>query len=205
MLNKTIMKRGAFITFYGINNIGKSTQCKILIDNLKKNGYDAVYLKYPVYSIEPSGKFINDVLRNSGAKQKITEDEFQMWYAINRYQFEPELKQMLEDGKVVIAEDYTATGLAWGSAKGANLDWLIEINKYLLKEDFSIYLRGKRNIQAKESNHVHESNDDLMEACKFIFDNLAEKFKWQKVDVKPSIGETADDIWNNVEKFLKSH
>lgn len=199
------MKKGKLITLYGINNIGKSTQCKILIDNLKKHGYDAVYLKYPIYSLAPTGVFINDVLRNSGGKQKISEDELQMWFTLNRYQYQPELQEMLNEGKIVIAEDYTATGLAWGSAKGASLDWLMELNKYLIKEDLAVYLKGKRNLQAKEANHVHESNDDLVEACQFILDNLATKFKWEKVQVKPSIGETSDEIWNIVDKYLKNN
>lgn len=199
------MKRGKLITFYGINNIGKSTQCKILIENLKKHGYDAVYLKYPVYSIEPTGPFINNVLRNSGAKQPISEDELQMWFTLNRYQFEPELKQMLNEGKIVIAEDYVASGLAWGSAKGASLEWLMEINKYLIKEDLVVYLKGKRNIQAKEANHLHESNDELVEACQFIYDNLAVKFNWTKVQVKGSIGETAEEIWEVIHNYLKSN
>lgn len=199
------MKKGKLITLYGINNIGKSTQCKILIDNLKKHGYDAIYLKYPIYSLAPTGVFINDVLRNSGGKQKISEDELQMWFTLNRYQYQPELQEMLNEGKIVIAEDYTATGLAWGSAKGASLDWLMELNKYLIKEDLAVYLKGKRNLQAKEVNHVHESNDDLVEACQFILDNLATKFKWEKVVVKPSIGETSDEIWSIVDKYLKNN
>lgn len=199
------MKRGKLITLYGINNIGKSTQCKILIDNLKKHGHDAVYIKYPVYSIEPTGVFINKVLRESGGRQNITEDQLQMWFTLNRYQFEPELKQMLNEGKIVIAEDYVGTGLAWGSAKGANLEWLTELNKYLLKEDFAVYLKGKRNVQAVESTHIHETNNELIEATQFIYDNLAEKYKWTKVMVKPSIGETADDIWQTVDKFLKAN
>lgn len=196
------MKKGKLITIYGINNIGKSTQCKILLDNLKREGFDAIYLKYPVYGIEPSGVYINQVLRNSGNKQNISEDELQMWYTINRYQFEPELKQMLEEGKIVIAEDYIATGLAWGSAKGASLEWLMEMNKYLLKEDLAIYLKGKRHLQARESNHLHENNEELIEACQFIYDNLAIKFNWTKVNVKESIGETAEDLWQIINKFL---
>ncbi len=199
------MKRGKLITLYGINNIGKSTQCKILIDNLKKSGYDAVYMKYPVYSLEPTGVFINKVLRESGGRQNITEDQLQMWFTLNRYQFEPELKQMLNEGKIVIAEDYVGTGLAWGSAKGANLEWLTELNKYLLKEDFAIYLKGKRNVQATEANHIHENNNELLEATQFIYDNLAEKYQWSKVMIKPSIGETADEIWRVIEKFLKDN
>jgi dTMP kinase len=197
------MKKGKFITLYGINNIGKSTQAKILIDNLKKHGYDAMYIKFPIYSLEPTGVFINNVLRNSGNKQHISEDELQMWYTLNRYQFEPQLEEMLMDGKIVVAEDYVGTGLAWGSAKGASLDWLMEMNKYLLKEDLALYLKGKRNLQAREENHLHESNDDLIETTQFIYDNLASKFDWKKIQVKPSIGETADELWEVVHKFLK--
>jgi len=199
------MKKGKFITLYGINNIGKSTQAKILIDNLKKHGYDAVYVKYPVYSLPPTGPFINDVLRNSGNKQTISEDELQMWYVLNRYQFEPQLEEMLQEGKIVIAEDYVGTGLAWGSAKGASLEWLLELNKYLVKEDLALYLKGKRNLQVKETNHIHESNDDLIEATQFIYDNLATKFNWKKVMIKPSIGETADELWAEVHRFLKEN
>lgn len=196
------MKKGKLITLYGINNIGKSTQAKILIDNLKKHGYDAIYLKYPIYALEPTGPFINKSLRGSFADKKIDQAQLQMWFALNRFQFEPELKEMLLEGKIVIAEDYVATGLAWGSANGVNLDWLMEINKYLMKEDFAVYLKGKRNIQARENNHAYETNDELMETTQFIYDNLAVKFSWTKVNVKPSIGETSDQIWNEVQKFL---
>lgn len=198
------MKKGKLITLYGINNIGKSTQAKILIENLKKNGFDAIYLKYPIYNLEPTGPYINKSLRGTDEDKKIDQAQLQMWFALNRYQHENELKQMLAEGKTVIAEDYTCTGLAWGAANGVNLDWLIEINKYLMKEDLAIYMKGKRNLVAREHNHAYESNDDLSEACMFIYDNLALKFDWNKVNVKHSIGETADEIWDVVHKFLKN-
>ena len=57
------MLRGKFITFYGINNIGKSTHARILYDRLKELGYDPIYLKYPVYDMEPSGPYLNKILR----------------------------------------------------------------------------------------------------------------------------------------------
>ncbi len=197
------MKKGKLITLYGVNNIGKSTQAKILIENLKNSGFETVYVKYPVYDIKPSGLYLNEILRNSSTnKQKISEDELQMWFTINRYQFEPTLEELLNEGKIVVAEDYTGTGLAWGSAKGLNLDWLSEMNKFLRKEDLAIYLKGKRNMLAAESKHIHESNSDLMDACQFVMDNLSEKLNWHKVTVKQSIGETSSDIWNVVKKFL---
>ena len=93
------------ITLYGINNIGKTTQALRLVERLKEAGHDAVYVKFPVYEIEPTGTYLNSFLR-SGETQKITEEELQMWFTLNRYQFEPTLKQWLREGKIVIAEDY---------------------------------------------------------------------------------------------------
>ena len=197
------MKQGKFITIYGINNIGKSTQAELLIENLKANGYDAIYVKYPVYDLEPTGPIINNFLRGGG-EQKISEDELQMWFTLNRYQFEPKLKEWLREGKIVVAEDYSGTGIAWGSAKGGNLDWLINLNKYLLKEDFSIFLTGKRQMHAKEGNHIHEKDDGLVEACNFILQNLADKLGWKQINVKPSISETGNEIWDEVKNFLKN-
>jgi len=198
------MNKGKLITLYGINNIGKSTQAKLLVENLRANGHDAIHIKYPVYDLKPSGTFLNDVLRNS-LGQSITEEELQMWFAVNRFQFQEQLQDWLNEGRIVVAEDYTGTGLAWGSAKGAKLPWLEEINRYLLKEDLAVFLKGKRNLHAKENNHIHEQNDELVEACQFIMENLAAKYGCVLLNVKPSIGETAKDIWEIVDNFLKSN
>ena len=62
-----------FITLYGINNIGKSTQALRLVERLKAEGFDAVYVKFPVYDVEPTGVYLNQFLRSGGA-QEISEE-----------------------------------------------------------------------------------------------------------------------------------
>lgn len=192
--------KGKFITFYGINNIGKSTQAKMLVERLRKEGYDAVFVKFPVYDLKPTGPYLNKFLRNS--KQDISEEELQMWFTLNRYQFQPQLKKWLSEGKIVVAEDYTGTGLAWGSLKGADLNWLIEINKHLIKEDLAILLTGKRSLIVKESRHIHESNDKLVDKCKKVLAGLAAKYGWGKIALREKIADTALEIWNITKKFL---
>ncbi|MFA6918326.1 MAG: hypothetical protein WC285_05905, partial [Candidatus Gracilibacteria bacterium] len=151
---------------------------------------------------EPSGSFINKVLRNPEG-QKISEDELQLWFVLNRYQFEPELRKSLEDGYIVVAEDYIGTGIAWGMAKGLDESWLESSNKYLLKEDLSILIEGTRDLRAKEKNHVHEQNDALTEKCKQIHSYLAEKYKWNKIHLQDKVQDTSDMIFNIVDEFLK--
>lgn len=195
------MSKGKFITIYGINNIGKSTQSKLLVERLNKEGYKAKYVKYPVYDLPPTGPFLNKVLRGDDG-QKIPEDELQLWFILNRYQFEPQIKQWLKEGYIVVAEDYIGTGIAWGTAKGLDKNWLKNANKYLLKEDFAIMLEGKRDLRAQEKNHVHEQNDRLVEKCTRVHEELAEEFGWKKVKVQKKIEDTAEDMWMTISKFL---
>jgi dTMP kinase len=195
-----------FITLYGINNIGKSTQAKRLVERLKKEGYQVEYVKYPAYEIEPSGHYINEYLRgdaNGRGRNEMTEDELQMWFAINRYQFEPTLKGWLAEGKIVVAEDYRGTGIAWGTTKGADTEWLESINSHLLDEDFVVMLDGERFIRAKEAGHAHEDNDEFMQRSREVHDMLAEKYGWTVVQTIPGdIDGTADRVWDLVAKRL---
>jgi thymidylate kinase len=197
-----VMAKGKFITLYGINNIGKSTQAQILTERLIGAGYDAEFLKYPNYSVEPTGKFLDSVLRGA-SEQKISEDELQMWFVLNRYQFQPEIEKKLEEGKILVAEDYIGTGIAWGIAKGLDRKWLEAINEKLLKEDLAIMLYGNRHVSAKEPSHIHEQNDALIEKCRLVHEDLAARYGWKKVEVKEQITDTAGGLWEVVEGFLK--
>lgn len=194
--------RGKFITFYGINNIGKSTHAKRLVERLIDEGRKAKYLKYPIYDLEPTGPFLNNVLRGEGG-QKISEDELQLWFVMNRYQFQPELERMLDEDNIVVAEDYSGTGIAWGVAKGLEKNWLEEINKFLVKEDFSILFEGKRDISAMEEGHVHEENEKLIQKCIKTHSHLADKYGWKKLQIQPEQDDTAKLVWEMVEEFLK--
>jgi len=195
------MLRGKFITFYGINNVGKSTHAKILCDKLKKEGFEPVYIKYPIYDMEPSGTYLNKILRKG--EQKITEEELQLWFAINRHQFEPKLKEYLMAGKTVVAEDYIGTGIAWGVTKGANEDWLEEINKYLIRSDLTIMLDGERTIQAVEKGHIHETNDELMKRARHTHMDLAKKFAWHVIKMQPRKEDTAKLVWETIREFFE--
>ncbi|MBI2634596.1 hypothetical protein HYW82_02940 [Candidatus Peregrinibacteria bacterium] len=195
------MTKGKFITIYGINNIGKTTHAKRLVDRLRKDGFKAEYLKYPVYELEPTGPFLNRMLRSG--KQNIPEDQLQLWFVLNRCQFQPKLQKMLNKGIIVVAEDYTGTGIGWGIAKGLTLSWMEEINKYLLKEDLAIFLHGKRDTRAVEENHVHEQNPDLLKKSESVFRKLAEKYKWQKVKLADKIEDTAEKCWQAAIKTIK--
>ncbi len=189
------------ITLYGINNIGKSTQALRLVERLKAAGQDAVYVKFPVYDLAPTGPFLHDFLR-SGEAQKISEEELQLWFTLNRCQFEPTLKNWLSEGKIVIAEDYVGTGIVWGTVKGASTEWLEEMNKFLVRSDLSLLLDGERTEAAIEKGHLHEDNQELIKRSRQVHLELAERYDWTVVPVQASIEETGELIWRVVELHL---
>lgn len=194
---------GTFITFYGINNIGKSTHALRVVEKLNAEGRKAKYVKFPIYDLEPTGPFLNGVLRGADG-QKISEDELQMWFVLNRYQFQPELERLLGEGYIVVAEDYTGTGIAWGMAKGLEMSWLEELNKFLRREDFSILFEGERDVTAMEKQHVHETNEELVQKCVKTHQQLGDKYKWNRVQVQPDKEETAKLVWELIDGLLNN-
>lgn len=188
--------RGKFITIYGINNIGKSTQAKRLVERLRGMGKKVEYVKYPVYDLEPTGPMLNKVLR--GGEQEISEKELQELFVQNRRDFEPKLREWLEDGVIVIAEDYIGTGMAWGMAKGLSEEFVEEINEGLLVEDLAVLFEGTRDPAAMEEGHVHEQNDELVERCAEVHRRLCEKYGWKKVEVSDDWDVTEERLWKVV-------
>lgn len=170
--------KGKLIVIYGINNLGKSTQAKLLTSTLNERGIQTEYLKYPIYDLAPTGPEINKILR-SGGGQIISEIELQKLYAQNRFDYQSTLQKLLARGVTVVAEDYTGTGLAWGVTKGASLEELEKINAGLITEDLAILLDGKRFLEGKEEAHLHEKDDNLMNRCRQTHLDLAKRYEWK--------------------------
>jgi dTMP kinase len=191
---------GKFIVLYGVNNIGKTTQAKMLKDYLESKGKKVFYFKIPVYELQPTGPKINDILRSK--KQDVSEEEFQLLYAQNRKDFQQTIKQKLEQGQIVIAEDYTGTGLAWGNVKGASMEYLEKINNGLIKEDISILLDGKRFLESKEVVHIHEQNSALVEKVRNKFLELAKKFDWKIIDANQPKEKVFSKVKKEVDDIL---
>lgn len=196
------MKRGKFIVFYGINNLGKTTQAQLLVEKLKKEGWEAEYLKYAVYDLEPSGPLINNYLRQ-GNPYDLTPREFQVVQVLNRFQYQPELLKKLQNGVTVIAEDYVGTGLAWGIGAGVDKQFLKRLNQNLYKEDLAFLFKGKRFREAAENGHAHEENDELTERVRQIHERLGEELGWSVINANEEKVTIHEKIWQIVKNNLK--
>lgn len=188
------MREGGFIAaFYGMNNIGKSSVIRGIVEKL---GEKAFSLKYPIYNI-PSGRRINAYLRG-GNPEGLTPIEAQRIFAQNRVDFEPQLLKMSKR-RIAVLEDYNGTGKAWGMiTTGATIEEMEEINKGQLEPDLNVLLDGERFKGAIEANHKHESIDDeAWERGRRIHLELAKRYGWEIVEVR--FGELEREIDECVE------
>lgn len=195
------MNTGQCIVLYGINNLGKSTQAKKLVERMNQEGYTTTYLKYPIYDLHPSGTLLNQYLRE-GNPLSLSSREVQTIYALNRTQFQPELDALLSRGTHVVAEDYTGTGIAWGIGSGVEESYLHTINDHLRKEDIAFLFDGERFVQSTEQNHTHETNTSLLASVRTAHQYLGKKNNWIPVDANQSIETIHEFLWETVRKHI---
>lgn len=190
-------ERGKFVVIYGANNMGKSIQATMLVESLGRKGISSLWIKYPIYSLEPTGPLINSGIRGK-EKDRLSDLELQKLFAQNRRDFEPALQHFLGLGAWVVAEDYKGTGIAWGYANGVPLKILEEINADLLPEDVAILLYGERFWQGKESIHRHESEDSVWNKGQEAHLFLADRYGWNKVYATRNPDEVSREVSNIV-------
>ncbi|RKW24224.1 hypothetical protein D8B45_00350 [Candidatus Gracilibacteria bacterium] len=196
------MQSGKLIVLYGINNLGKTTQAHLLIDRLRAKGLQAEYLKYPIYDLAPSGPLLNAYLREGNPNQ-LSSSEFQLLQVINRTQYDSTLKNKLENGIWIIAEDYTGTGIARGTGAGGDQAFLEKINSHLHKEDLAFFFDGERFSSGIEKVHQHEQNNELMNKVRLIHQNLAQKLSREPINANLSIEEIQSQLQKIIsEKYL---
>ncbi len=184
---------GKFITLYSGNNLGKTTQVQAIKKQLQKKGRKVKVVKYAIYDLDPTGVLINQYLRE-GNPYKLDPLAFQTLQATNRYQYQPEIEKLLEEGIWVLAEDYIGTSIVWGIATGVDKNYLIKLNSGLLKPDLEIVLVGKPFDTGHEKNHTHEDNRKLVEKVSELHAELALELNWVQVNANQKILEVTKDL-----------
>lgn len=192
--------RGRMIAIYGVNNLGKTSQAKKIVEWLEGQGILAFYKKYPHYD-ETFGGMINRYLR-AGNPDELSHREAQILYAADRLQVAGAVEDELALGHWIVAEDYTGTGIAWGMARGVDKEFLMEINSVVREPDLSFLFRGERFTQAIETGHLNESDSEMTRCCAVIHDQLGVELGWVPVEVNRDFDEITEEIISVIRERL---
>ncbi|MEI6237703.1 MAG: FAD-dependent thymidylate synthase [Candidatus Saccharibacteria bacterium] len=199
-------ERGVFIAIEGTDGSGKGTQFKLLSESLQKAGYEVAEFDFPQYD-QASSYFVKEYLNgNYGSSTQVNPYMSSLFYALDRYQAAPKIKQALNQGKIVLANRFTGSNMGHQGQKfnsqkerTAYYDWLTNIEYVALcipKPDKNIVLRVPAEIAQKlvdkketrgyttKQRDLHEADINHLKRAVFVYDELCELFpnEFVKID-----------------------
>ncbi len=202
---------GMLIALEGIDGAGGETQSKRLVEHLKKIGKKVLRITHPDYST-PSGKLIQKYL--SGQTKPDVNKLFQIFTDSLTEQI-PKINDALEAGKIVVADRYFNSTLAYQGFQRFPLDKALQFaqDSKIPVPDLVIYLdisaetSMKRKMKEKGSLDVHEGNKKFLEGVigfykKLIAENAFAK-EWVVVDAERGIEEVKREVQRIVDKRLE--
>ncbi len=200
---------GKLIVIDGSDGSGKTTQVKILIERIKKEGHKVEMVDFPEYENNFFGKFIGHCLSEQNYNWLHIHPKIaSIAYACDRFESKEKIEKWLTKGKIVVANRYVSAnqihqgGKIKNSKKRAEfMEWLAQMEYGVFKipkPDVVFYLhlpvkdslkliedRNKTTTRAylKKKKDVHEGDIDFLKNSRASALWLAEREKnWIKID-----------------------
>ena len=184
----------------GINGSGEGTHANLLVKKLREEGYKVSSVSFPDYAT-PIGKEIKEFLRGERDFSPVVR---QFLYAANRWERKADIEGWLREGRVVVANRYSPSGLAYGLANGLDLDWMMNLERGLPSADVVIVIDVPVEVhfQRTKGKDIYEVDGAFLERVRSAYLELAKKFKWKVVDGAKPIDKVAEEVWKLVSRFL---
>ncbi len=160
------MPKGKFIVFEGIDGAGAETQSKRLFDYFTTHQIPANRISFPDYE-GPIAKVIEDFLYK---KFDLTPEIQFLLYATDMVKEKEKIQLWLAEGRMVVADRYFTTNLAYQGANEFPQDIALKFAKLfkLPKPDLVFYLSIKpstsvqRKLKEKPNLDRYESNERFL-------------------------------------------
>ncbi|MGB8164010.1 MAG: dTMP kinase [Nitrososphaeraceae archaeon] len=196
------MRKGRIVVIEGMDKAGKTTQSRVLVSALRNKGKLCASLDFPDYST-PIGREIKSFL---DGKRDYPDETKLMLLSANRWERKEIIDRTLSNGTILVMNRYYHSNLAYGVSKNLELDWLMNLDRGLPKEDLCIVLEIRPTISESRSQHagdLFENDKDLLKNVYKNYRKLAKLFNWKIINGERSKEEVSRDILNMVLKFVK--
>ena len=200
--------KGKLITFEGIEGSGKSTQVGLLSSKLREEGYQIIAIREPGGT--RIGEQIRDITHNRENVDLTAVTEAYLMTASRAQLVREMIKPALKEGKIVIADRFVDSGLAYqGYGRNLGLDLILELNKPALDgvfPDLTIFLDVTPQVGFSRRNGS-DKIDRLDLQQKDFYDRVYRGYKeiirkdrkrFMVNDSTKSIDEVKIVIWKNV-------
>ena len=178
----TSISKGKFISFEGIDACGKSTQVKLLLNEMNTSSNKTILVRAPGGST--ISEEIRDILLNSILNEMSDRTEALLMTGSRAQLTYEKIMSNLDEGKNVIADRYSDSTLAYqGGGRGLDIEWLIKLNQfatYNLSPDvtFLIDLHPEEAIKRKdiENDRIEKAGIDLQINVRNAYLEIAKRF-----------------------------
>jgi len=186
------VKRGALIVVEGCDRVGKTTQCKKLVERLKTQKVDVKFMNFPNRSTE-TGEMLDAYLRK---KDNLNNEGIHLLFAVNRWEARNEMEKTLKAGTSIICDRYSYSGVAYSTAKGLDFEWCKVAEKGLIKPDLVIYLTLSEETRAVRGGFGEERFDstEMQKKVNKAFEKMMEAPLWQVIDADKTEDKLGDEL-----------
>lgn len=207
-------KKGKFIVFEGGEGSGKSTQAKLLVERLQKEGIDLIYTK------EPGGTPVADKIREiflyQNTEPVVPKTELFLLLASRAQHVTQKIAPTLKEGKHVICDRFSGSTYAYqiGARKMPNGSFIEAMDAYArdgLEADMVIFIDldpeigiGRKKRGPEEMTRLDKEELDFHRKVRGHFKKLAKHNDdvWSEFDGTLPIQDLHVLIYDQVKKLL---
>ena len=201
---------GAFICMEGIDGAGKGTQAAMLVNRLRGENIACELYHYPDYS-SVYGKRIKEFLDK---RININVEELALLYMVDMVKDKEEVIRKLDEGKVIVADRYIYSTIAYQSAGGMSYARLTEMEKMLEMPMPSVVFYLEIPVKASLERKSKLGRADRFEAAGTYLGKVSEAYKmllngnffagrWERIDGTQDINRIGESIYGIVARMLK--
>jgi dTMP kinase len=196
------LNKGKIIVIEGTDKAGKGTQSRLLMNALKLSGKICKMMDFPDYTT-PVGKEIRSFL---GGRRTYAIEVKHMLLSANRWEKKRDIESTIEKGTIIIMNRYYQSNLVYGISHGLNLNWLLNLDRGLPREDVVIVLEVSPDISYRrvpKDRDTFEMDQKLLTEVNENYRKLAKRFNWKLINGEKFSGEVHNEIMDIVIKILK--
>jgi dTMP kinase len=192
---------GMLIAFEGLDQSGKQTQAELLRDRLKADGHKSRLVSFPDYATSIG----EEIARALQGEREYGPDVMQLLYVANRYERKPDLQRWLDGGLMLVSDRYLASSIAYGVAFGLDMQWLIDMQRFLPQPALTILLdiAPETAVTRKSVDRDRYERDlALLGRVRETYQTLADDPSWIRIDGERPKDAIAADVFTAVSARL---
>ncbi|MBU0614140.1 thymidylate kinase [Patescibacteria group bacterium] len=223
------MKKGTFFVIDGTDGSGKATQTRLLVKHLLSDGFLVETISFPQYGKKSAGLAEEYLSGKYGSANDVGPYKASVLYAVDRFDGAFQIKQWLDDGKIVVADRYVGSNLGHQGTKIDSdaerkkfFDWGMEFEHEFMgipKPDVNIILHvdsktamrllhersdnkhgGETDIHEKDPQHMKKAESVYMELTELYSEFKSIECVEQQTLLTPE--QIHEKVWNLVQNYL---